>query len=63
MVIYRGNVPIRELVEYIIESNYVLLTKRLSDLVKSVHRSGDAEVLENAERFSEGDMPAHSGNY
>ena len=53
VAIYSGNVPVHELIEYVTENNYIPLTKRLSDLVKSVRKSEDAEVIKNAEHFSE----------
>lgn len=44
--------PIRDLVEYVTESNYIFLTKRLSDLVKSVQNSDHADAADNADHFA-----------
>lgn len=45
--------PIPELVDYVNESNYIRLTKHLSDLSYSVYKGGEEGVKANMEKFSE----------
>ena len=43
---------IRDLVEYVTENNYIFLTKRLSDLVKSVQNGDHTDAADNVDRFA-----------
>lgn len=45
--------PIPELVNYVNESNYICLTKLLTDCSHSVYKNGEAYVKTNMERFAE----------
>lgn len=44
--------PVRCLVEYVTEENYISLSKRLSDLSKSVCKGNDPKEVRNMERLS-----------
>ena len=51
--VYCSNEPIKELVEYLNAGNYIPLTKRLSDLSKSVFKGEDEDAKTNVDYFSE----------
>ncbi len=53
VAIFNSIKPIDALVEYVNESNYIYLTKRMSDLVRSVRKSEEDRVIDNSERFAE----------
>lgn len=45
--------PIEDLVDYVKEDNYIFLTKRLSDLSRSVYKKEDGPLIQNMDNFSE----------
>lgn len=51
IAIYAVEKPIFELLQYVKEDNYIVLTKRFSDLYVSVQRKGEEWINSNAERF------------
>lgn len=52
VAVHCTDVPVEELVEFLNKDNYIPLTKRLTDLHKSVCKGDDAEAIKNSERFS-----------
>ena len=51
IALYAVEEPIYELLQYVKEDNYIVLTKRFSDLSASLHREGEEWIKSNAERF------------
>lgn len=51
IAIYAVEEPIFELLQYVKEDNYIVLTKRFSDLSASLHREGEEWTKSNVERF------------
>lgn len=51
VALYCETPPIHGLVEYINGNNYIFLTKRLTDLKKSVYKGKDKMAIKNAEHF------------
>lgn len=51
IAIYAVEEPIFELLQYVKEDNYIVLTKRFSDLSASLHREGEEWMNSNIERF------------
>ena len=51
IAIYAVEEPIFELLQYVKEDNYIVLTKRFSDLYVSIQRKGEEWINSNAERF------------
>ena len=51
IALYAVEEPIYELLQYVKEDNYIVLTKRFSDLSVSIQREGEEWIKSNAERF------------
>ena len=51
IALYAVEEPIFELLQYVKEDNYIVLTKRFSDLSVSIQREGEEWIKSNAERF------------
>ena len=51
IALYAVEEPIFELLQYVKEDNYIVLTKRFSDLSASLHREGEEWTKSNVERF------------
>lgn len=51
IALYAVEEPIYELLQYVKEDNYIVLTKRFSDLSASIQREGEEWIKSNAERF------------
>ncbi len=45
------NPPVKDLVKHINDTNYIFLTKRFSDLAKSIYKGTDKMAIRNTERF------------
>lgn len=52
VAVHCTDAPVEELVEFLNKENYILLTRRLTNLHKSVCKGDDAEAVKNSERFS-----------
>ena len=51
IALYAVEEPIYELLQYVKEDNYIVLTKRFSDLSTSIYREGEEWMKSHAERF------------
>ena len=51
IALYTVEEPIFELLQYVKEDNYIVLTKRFSDLSTSIYREGEEWMKSHAERF------------
>ena len=51
IALYAVEEPIFELLQYVKEDNYIVLTKRFSDLSTSIYREGEEWMKSHAERF------------
>ena len=53
VALYCENPPINALIEYVNSKNYIFLTKRLTDLTKSIFKGTDQTAIHNSELFYE----------
>lgn len=53
IALYCNNPPMHYWMEYINSDNYIAMTKRISDLTKSIKKGEDELAIRNAEKFSE----------
>ncbi len=53
LAVHYENSPTEELVKHVSSENYIYLTKRLSDLARSVHKEAEETTTRNMDKFNE----------